>query len=184
MRADELRIDDLLEMPPSGGVVRFGGRRTLLYDAVALGLLRSQLVKTFGATVTRGLLTRLGYSHGYRTAQALRDALPWDDEEQWRVAGGRLHRLQGLVSFEPVSPGMRLDPEASAEAIWRDSYEAEQHVLHLGRASEPVCWTLTGFASGYLSFANGEDIYCVEERCVGRGDAVCHMVARPAARWG
>ena len=71
-----------------------------------------------------------------------------------------------------------------AEALWRDSYEAEQHLLHVGRADEPVCWTLCGFASGYLSFANKQDIYCLEETCVGKGDAICRVVARPVADWG
>ena len=41
-------------------------------------------------------------------------------------------------------------PEPFAYSLWHDSYEAEQHVLHLGRDEEPVCWTLCGFASGYL----------------------------------
>ena len=103
MRATELRIDDLLELPPIGGVIRFGGNRTLLLDAVALGLLRTQLIETLGLSAARGLLTRLGYSHGFRTAESLRDAIAWDDEEEWRIAGGRMHRLQGLVSFEPVA---------------------------------------------------------------------------------
>lgn len=64
------------------------------------------------------------------------------------------------------------------------SYEAEQHLLHLGRAEEPVCWTLTGFASGYLSRAHGRQIYCLEERCRGMGDAVCRLVGRPIEEWG
>jgi hypothetical protein len=47
-----------------------------------------------------------------------------------------------------------------------------------------VCWTLTGFASGYLSRAYGRDIYCIEERCRGKGDAVCRLVGRPIEEWG
>jgi two-component system response regulator HydG len=182
MRAAELRIDDLLDIPPTGGVIRFGGNRTLLLDAVALGLLRTQLIETLGLSAARGLLTRLGYSHGVRTAESLRDAIAWDDEAEWRIAGGRLHRLQGLVSFEPVAEPA--DPPALAQAVWRDSYEAEQHVLHLGQADEPVCWTLCGFASGYLSRVTGQAVYAVEERCCGRGDPVCRMVARTHQQWG
>jgi DNA-binding NtrC family response regulator len=163
-------------------VLRFGGHRTLLLDAVALGLLRTQLIETLGTSAARGLLTRLGYSHGFRTAESLRDAIAWDDEEQWRIAGGRLHRLQGLVSFEPVAEPK--SPPALAQAVWRDSYEAEQHVLHLGQADEPVCWTLCGFASGYLSRVTGQAVYAVEERCCGCGDPVCSMVARTEAQWG
>jgi two-component system response regulator HydG len=182
MRAADLRIEDLLEFDPSGGVIRFGGNRTLLLDAVALGLLRMQLIETFGLAAARGLLTRLGYTHGYRVAETLRDTIAWDDEEEWRIAGGRLHRLQGLVSFEPVLEPSH--PPALARAVWRDSYEAEQHVLHLGQATEPVCWTLCGFASGYLSRVTGQAVYAVEDRCCGRGDAVCSMVARTQEQWG
>ncbi|MEL6184571.1 MAG: XylR N-terminal domain-containing protein, partial [Myxococcota bacterium] len=48
MKAEDLNLRDLLEFEPSGGIVRFAGTRTLLLDAVALGLLREQLVRTFG----------------------------------------------------------------------------------------------------------------------------------------
>ena len=47
-----------------------------------------------------------------------------------------------------------------------------------------MCWTLTGFASGYLSRAYGRDIYCIEERCRGKGDAVCRLIGRPLEEWG
>jgi len=74
--------------------------------------------------------------------------------------------------------------ENLAESIWHDSYEAEQHLLHLGQAEAPVCWTLTGFASGYLSFVSGREVYCLEERCRGKGDAVCSLVGRLREDWG
>jgi transcriptional regulator with PAS, ATPase and Fis domain len=47
-----------------------------------------------------------------------------------------------------------------------------------------VCWTLTGFASGYLSCANGREIYGIEDRCRGKGDAVCHLVSHSREGWG
>lgn len=179
MRAADLRIEDLLEVPRDGGVIRFGGRRTLLFDAVALGLLRKHLVEALGLRATRGLFTRLGYAHGWRTAESLEETVAWDDPGEWALAGGRLHRLQGLVTFERVE-----NERGVAEAVWHDSYEAEQHVLHLGTASEPVCWTLVGFASGYLSRVSGEPVYAVEETCCACGDATCRMVARTQPDWG
>ena len=82
-------------------------------------------------------------------------------------------------------PGIRRTARSRSRfAVWQDSYEAEQHLLHQGRADEPVCWTLTGFASGYLSRAHGRDIYCMEDRCRGKGDAVCRLVGRPLEEWG
>jgi len=179
VRAADLSLEDLLDWPASGGIIRFGGQRSVLLDAVALGLLRKQIVETFGVRVARGLFTRLGYSHGWRTAESLEHALPWDGPEEWAQAGGRLHRLTGLVTFEPV-----VGQRGVGEAVWRDSHEAEQHRLHLGPATEPVCWTLVGFASGYLSRVRGEAIYAIEETCCARGDEVCRMVARTAEDWG
>jgi DNA-binding NtrC family response regulator len=65
-----------------------------------------------------------------------------------------------------------------------DSYEAEQHLLHLGPAEEPVCWTLTGFVSGYSSRAYGRDVYIVEHECRGMGAPVCRLEGRPIEGWG
>ena len=183
MKIDDLDLRELLDFEPKGGVLRFSGERTILLDAVALGILRRELIDTVGITGARSVLTRFGYAHGWRTAAAMREQFPWSNEREWRIAGGRLHTLQGLVRVEPVTraPG---EPQPFAEAIWHDSYEAEQHLLHFGRSEDPVCWSLIGFASGYLSFCNGKEIVCIESRCVGRGDATCHMIGKPREEWG
>ena len=184
MKAADLDLRELLQFEPLGGVLRFGGQRALLFDAVALGILRRELIELLGLSGARSVLTRFGYAHGWRTAETLKSAFPWDNESEWQHAGGRLHTLQGLVVVETPSRTKAARPEPFAESIWHESYEAEQHLLHVGRAEEPVCWTLTGFASGYLSFCNGREVYCIEERCRGKGDAVCSLVGRLREDWG
>jgi len=183
MRASDLYLGELLSFEKEG-VVRFAGQRALILDAVALGLLRRELIETLGMAAARGILTRFGYAHGWCTAESLKRNFPWDDDAEWMDAGPRLHTLQGLVMAEQTSRGPGWGPHAAGTAVWHDSYEAEQHVLHLGQADEPVCWTLAGFASGYSSFVNGSEVYCVEERCRGKGDAVCQVVARTREDWG
>lgn len=183
MRASDLDLRELLQFEPGGGVIRFGGRRTLLFDAVALGILRKELIETLGAAAARGILTRFGYAHGRRTAEAVRSEFPWDDEAEWRAAGGKLHELHGLVRVDASAEEGAVASDL-ADALWHDSYEAEQHLLHLGRSEEAVCWTLCGFASGYLSFCHGTEIYCIEDRCRGKGDAECHLVGRRREDWG
>src|SRR4030042_315813 len=64
------------------------------------------------------------------------------------------------------------------------SYEAEQHIAHLGLSDTSVCWTICGLTSGYLSRALGKEIYVLEERCIGRGDAACHLLGRTLEEWG
>ena len=184
MRAADLDLTELLQFEPQGGIIRFGGQRVLLFDAVALGILRRQLIDTVGLVGARGVLTRFGYAHGWLTAESLKAQFPWDDESQWKIAGGRLHMLQGLVVVDTTVPARTSAARPFAEAIWHASYEAEQHLLHLGQAEEAVCWSHTGFASGYLSLVNGREVYCIEVRCRGKGDSVCHLVGRSREDWG
>ncbi len=182
MRAEDLDLRDLLHFEPDGGVLLFGDQRVVLFDPVALGILRKMLVDAIGLTGARGMLTHLGYAHGWRTAESMKTSFPWDSEREWRIAGGRLHKLMGLVDFEPVKSGR---PDAPfAEGVWRDSYEAEQSLEFFGQAEAPVCWMLCGFASGYLSRCNGRPIYCFETHCRGRGDSVCHVTGKPKEEWG
>ena len=183
MRADDLTLDALLDADPKGGIFRFAGERAVLLDTAALGLLRKELVETLSPAAARAVLYRFGWAHGFRTAESMRTAFDWESPEEWIKAGGRLHRLKGLVTFRPVPRGAGEPPRHFAQAIWEESYEAEQHLLHFGVADEPVCWTLTGFAGGYLSAAHGRRIRVVEELCVGKGDAVCRMAGEPEEEW-
>ena len=104
MQPSDLDLREILDLPSRGGVLRFAGQRVLLMDAGAMGLLRRELVDRLGETVARAVLTRFGFAHGWRTAEAMRDALPWDTERDWRIAGGRFHMLQGQVAYEPTQP--------------------------------------------------------------------------------
>jgi DNA-binding NtrC family response regulator/predicted hydrocarbon binding protein len=185
VRATDLDLDELLQVDPAGGILRFGTERVLLLDAVALGLLRRELIDTLGAAGARTVLTRLGYAHGWRTAENLLGAFPWDSEEEWRIAGSRLHTLQGFVRVvAPTLGPTEITPTTVYHWVWEDSYEAEQHLLHLGPAEEAVCWTLTGFVSGYSSRAYGREVYIVEHECRGMGAPVCRLEGRSVEGWG
>ncbi len=179
MHADSLNLAGLLELDPEGGIIRFAGQRALLLDAVAIGLLRRYLVENFGVAAARTVLTQFGFAHGWRMAEAMKAEFQWDSDDDWRQAGTRIHCLEGLFR---VAPGE--GPLSSGGATILGSYEAEQHLLHLGRADAPVCWTICGLMSGYLSRTTGDEIYVLEDRCAGRGDAACHLIGRTRAGWG
>jgi two-component system response regulator HydG len=179
VRVEELDLKELLEVDAAGGLVRFAGQRALIFDAVAQGLLRKELIDSFGIRVARGLLSRFGYAHGQRMAEAMRTQFKWDSKEDWQRAGSRIYALQGLFMLEPGS-SFCFDEGGGS---WRVSYEAEQHLLHLGQADYPVCWTLCGLASGYLSVATGREVYAVEDKCMGMGDSACHITVKSITEW-
>ena len=180
MRADDLDHKELLELDSEGGVIRFAGQRALLLDAVAMGLLRKYLVENFGLTAARTVLTQFGFAHGWRMAEAMQAEFKWHSDEEWRRAGTRIHALEGLFRVEPGSKGA-----LSKEGVMLvASYEAEQHLLHFGRSDVPVCWTICGLTSGYISRSEGKEIYVLEDRCMGKGDAACHLIGRTREEWG
>jgi len=180
MRADDLDHQGLLELDPQGGTVRFAGQRALLLDAVAMGLLRKYLVENFGLTAARTVLTQFGFAHGWRMAEAMHTEFEWDTNEDWVLAGTRIHTLQGLFRLGPESTG----PLSKGGLTLVSSYEAEQHLLHFGRSDAAVCWTISGLTSGYLSRSSGREVYVLEDRCLGSGDAACHLLGRTRVEWG
>ena len=180
MRVEDLHHSELLELDPEGGVIRFAGQRALLLDAVAMGLLRQYLVENFGLTAARAVLTQFGFAHGWRMAAAMQEEFKWANDEEWRRAGSRLYTLEGLFHTQPGGE----DPLAKKGAVLLASYEAEQHLLHFGRSDSAVCWTICGLMSGYASHTAGEEIYVLEDRCLGAGHAACHLLGRTREQWG
>ncbi len=180
MRVDDLHHEELLELDPDGGVIRFAGQRALLLDAVAMGILRQYLVDNFGLTAARAVLTQFGFAHGWRMAEAMQKEFNWANTNEWRRAGPRIHTLAGLFRTQPESE----DPLSKDGVMLLASYEAEQHLLHFGRSDSPVCWTICGLTSGYVSHTTGREIYVLEDRCLGDGHAACHLLGRTREEWG
>jgi two-component system, NtrC family, response regulator HydG len=170
----------MLELDPDGGVARFAGQRVLLLDAVAMGLLRKYLVENFGLSAARSVLTQFGFAHGWRMAEAMQAAFAWDSKEDWLAAGMRIPTQQGLFRVDATNA----DPLAKSGSILLESYEAEQHLLHFGRDDSPMCWTISGLISGYISRVTGTEVYVLEDRCMGKGDAACHLIGRTREQWG
>ncbi len=180
MRVDKLHHRELLELDADGGVIRFAGQRAILLDAVAMGLLRKYLVENFGLTAARSVLTQFGFAHGWRMAEALQAEFRWETPSEWAQAGPRISTLEGLFRIDVEHK----DPLSKGGAVLLASYEAEQHLLHFGRADAPMCWTICGLLSGYLSRASDNEIYVLEDRCVGKGDAACRLFGRTREEWG
>jgi len=180
MRAEDLDHEELLELDPEGGTIRFAGQRALLLDAVAMGLLRKYLVENFGLTAARTVLTQFGFAHGWRMAEAMQAEFNWNSDDDWQRAGTRIHALEALFRVEPGSKG----PLSKEGVTLLASYEAEQHLLHFGRSDVPVCWTICGLTSGYVSRSSGKEIYVLEDHCTGEGDAACHLIGRTRQEWG
>jgi len=157
----------------------------VLHSIDAFAQFRQDLVHTSGMDQARRILTRFGYFWGQADAAAMKRIFTWDNMTEWIKAGARMHSLQGVVRASIRT--LHLDPEEGKfcmEVIWRDSGEAQEHLLAFGRAEHPVCWMLVGYASGYASFCLGRDVYFLERRCLAQGYPLCVAEGRDASSWG
>jgi DNA-binding NtrC family response regulator len=180
MRAIDLEYAEFVQVDPGTGLIRFAGERSLLIDAMAMGLLRKYLVENFGVSAARTVLTQFGFAHGWRIAESMRAQITWDDETEWARAAHRIPTLMGLCCFDPTSEG----PLSKAGAVMSASFEAEQHLLHFGRANHISCWVMSGLLSGYLSCSKKHEVFVLEDQCMAKGDAACHLVGRTREEWG
>jgi transcriptional regulator with GAF, ATPase, and Fis domain len=181
MNPGELKLLELLKADEETGVIHFKHRRMLIFDADAMGLLRKELIETLGLERARRILTRFGYACGYRDALTSKELFDLQSDDDWWAAGPRLHQLEGIVQARRLRSQMdRGRGFLEAEAEWLHSYEAEQHLKHIGPSDSPVCWTLTGYSSGHATAVFGSDVCSFEKECVGKGDARCLVEARAA----
>jgi DNA-binding NtrC family response regulator len=180
----QLQLGELLDFRPDLGVIRLHEQRVVILSAAAMGLLRKELIDTFGREIARRLLMRFGYADGYHDAVNLRERFHWRNPLEGLGAGTILHTLEGIVRSEIVRLDHGDDGSFDAEFAWHDSYEAEQHVHHYGQSADPVCWSLAGYASGYTSACLGQEVYYREASCAGQGAKRCSIIGRNAAAWG
>jgi len=185
MKPEDLLLGDVFDFQPNLGIIRLYEQRVVIVSAAALGLMRKELIDTLGSDTVRRLLLRFGFADGYHDAVNLRDRSSWTDPVEGLRAGTTLQSLEGIVRAVPVR--FEFDPETKAfdaEVEWHDSYVAEGHVEHYGKSSAPVCWSLTGYASGYASACLGQEVFFVENSCRSQGMGHCVAVGKDAARWG
>jgi DNA-binding NtrC family response regulator len=180
-----LQLAELLDFRPDEGVIRLHEQRVVILSAAAMGLLRKELIDTLGTETARRLLMRFGFADGYHDAVSLRDRADWSNPLDGLRTGAVVHTLEGIVRSDLTSA--EFDAETGrfeAEVEWHDSYEAEQHVHHYGTSSQPVCWSLIGYSSGYASACCEREIYFRESSCLGEGKKFCSVIGRDAASWG
>jgi DNA-binding NtrC family response regulator len=185
MDLEDLNLASLLDFRPDQGIIRLHEQRVVILSAAAMGLLRKELIDTLGLETARRLMLRFGYADGYHDAVSLRERSKWANPLEGLRAGAVLHRLEGIVRAEIT----KVEHDATSgrfeeEVFWHDSYVAEQHLHHYGKSDVPVCWSLAGYASGYVSACLGQEIYFRESECLAQGAAKCSVVGKDAASWG
>ncbi len=187
MKATDLHLLEVLDVRPEEGSIRLKDRRMLLWDADAFGSLRKELIDCVGLETARSILRRFGFANGYRDALSTREMFSWESDREWWLACPALQRNEGKVLARPTH--LVFDRAAGIfemEVEWRNSYEAAQHQRVCGRADAPVCWTVTGYASGFSTACFGEEVFVIEQECAATSSRghTCRVVGKTRRAWG
>ncbi len=174
----------LIHFSAGDGRIWLAGHRMLLLHAEALGGLRRELMQSVGREQTRRVFMRTGYASGQRDAALARQVRPKASLIEQFSVGPQLHMLEGAVQVTIET--FEMDVEAGhhlCHVRWDHSWEVETHLRDFGPQDEPVCWMLSGYASGYVSAFMGQPVIYRELECCGCGHKHCRIEGRPLDAW-
>ncbi len=185
MKNSELNFREHLRFHPEKGINSFHDSRIILFEADAIGLLRQNLLEELGWEQTQAFFLRLGFQHGYADFLQVKVNYEFDSERELLASGPVIHTWEGLVRAVPGEISYDRDEGTFRFAgSWYNSYEAEQHLAYNETSREPVCWSLTGYASGWCTAFFGKPLLALEERCEGMGHDHCTWQIKPPEAWG
>lgn len=185
MKASDFNLQKDLTLDPDTGIARFHDLRLVVMSADALGHLRQSLIRTLGFEQARTFFLKLGYQNGYADCLQMKINYEFDSEMDHMASGPVIHSWEGIVHAAPTE--LRFDRakgEFFMTGVWSNSYEADQHLSYNAVGTEPVCWSLMGYASGWSTAFFGSPVLAIEPVCKGKGDANCGWLLKPPAEWG
>ncbi|RUS43909.1 XylR N-terminal domain-containing protein [Cohnella sp. AR92] len=160
--------------------------RRIQTSSSAFGILREQLLENIGIDRIRGFLFHFGWEMGVNDAkEAMQSGMPLDELIKY---GPILHAKSGQIrGFKHECSVVREEEgrlvSVLGQGVWLDSYEAAEHLKRHGVSTAPVCHTLIGYSSGFMTTIFGQPLLAREISCVGKGDAECRWVIKLEREW-
>jgi PucR family transcriptional regulator, purine catabolism regulatory protein len=163
------------------------GNKKILTTAGAFGLLRKGIIENLGSKRAKGFLLRYGWSLGVSDAK---EAMITSTSIEYLIKQASIlhlgtghigdiqsERLIEMVDSENIKT-------ISGKGKWIHSFEAYEHLKHHGKSDSPVCHTLTGYASGYMSTICKKSVIVKEISCIAKGDPECCFEMKLQVDWG
>ncbi len=184
MKATDFNLPENLKFDFANGITSFGNSRLIILSSKAMGLLRHNIIKQVGVDNARKLLYKFGYQNGYTDFLEIRANYKFDTLNDLLASGPTIHTWEGIVQATPKEIKIdHLSKQFYFSGVWKNSYEAQQHLLYYEKGNLPVCWSLMGYAAGWCTAFWGNTILCVEPKCMGMGHENCEWELKPLADW-
>ena len=185
--SQQLILNNILQVYQKDELLYTGNERSLLIPTKGLGILQRDLIKNIGIDRMKSFFFNYGWSLGEEDAKNIVDNDSLSFKEKIMYAP-QYHSAQGHVKTQIFEQDLEFDDNGKIVSFkytgkWEKSYEAEQHIHNLGQSASPVCFTLTGYASGSVSALLGEKVLFKEVQCEGQGAPCCLWEGRLLSDW-
>ncbi|WP_413310082.1 XylR N-terminal domain-containing protein [Bacillus sp. 1P10SD] len=160
----------------------------ILSSVTAFALLREELIKNIGIDRVKGFLLRYGFELGVKGAKnAL--SLGFTSLEEVLKQGPDFHSKYGHAKGVHYSIEVDLGQDdevlsAYGQGTWEGSFEGLEHLNRFGKSDSPICYTLRGYVTGFMSTICGKTIIAKETSCIAMGHPVCRWSFKPLEEWG
>lgn len=180
------QLNHLFNLNQKNDLLYVNDIRHLLISSSSFGILQRELIENIGLERMKTFFFRYGWNIGMEDAKEIMKDLSISLLEKIHFAPV-FHSLKGHVKPTITEQEVEMDGDRVKKFIlkgyWENSYEAEQHIKNLGIAQHPICYTLTGYASGSVSYILGEKVFFKEHQCLGAGDPHCTWEGRLLSDW-
>jgi sugar diacid utilization regulator/predicted hydrocarbon binding protein len=180
-------LNNILQISHVDGLLNTENERALLIPVNAFGILQRDLIKNIGIDRMKSFFFNYGWKLGEADAKDILKIPNLSLKEKIFYAT-KYHEAKGHVRTEIGEEHVEFDENGKIISFkftgkWDQSYEAEQHILNLGLSDCPVCYSLTGYASGSVSKLTGEIVIYQETQCIGQGAPCCIVEGRLLSDW-
>ncbi len=161
--------------------------RSLIVDAHAFGSFRKDLINNIGLDRTKGFMFRYGWDMGMQDAKKCKEKKLYQTIEELIENGPVMHSMKGFVESTTQKLEIRNEKNRlifEMVSSWKHSYEADEHLGQIGISTSPVCFSLVGYASGFVTEICGQRIIFKEICCQGAGENECIAVGKTQSQWG
>ncbi|MEH7275408.1 XylR N-terminal domain-containing protein, partial [Neobacillus vireti] len=180
----QTNIIDVFQLPKDEALKVFY-ERMISIPLTARTSLKKELVTTIGEDRTKGVFVRYGWHCGVSDAEKAM-TYQWENELELINSGPKFHILHGYLEDVKITD-IQYDEENQLKKIdvdWTNSFEAEEFLKDGAFSNKPICHTLCGYASGYLSTVLQKSILVKEIECRAMGYQECKAICMPIENWG
>lgn len=179
-------IENLLKVRHKDELLYSNNERALLISSTAYGIFQRDLIANIGLHRMKNFFYRYGFQLGKVDAELVlkMDSLSLMEKIEY---GPLIHRFKGFEDAEITYKNLVIESEQIKnfhyKGKWIRSFEAEQYIANFGKSDAPVCYTLIGLVTGYVSTILRKEVYFKEIQCEAEGAPYCSWEGRLLSDW-